>query len=235
VQPTHVELDLRDGSLTVGVNGEVGSGDRAQPAAVYLGQVRRWGLPCAPTAGSANWLLAELEPLAQRMLAGAVIELDRRSVEAQYWGVLDTDDAQQAEEQALALIEQAAATGELEPVHELSPADVWIDGPPREVTADTTDAELEAIADREAAELVDCTEGAHTVLVGALDYLRAHREQLRMQLREELVEIAAKIGRRDDLIRRIASWRAGDTSRSLAELTGLSHVGIQKIIKRQEG
>lgn len=64
-QDVFVELDLRDGHMTVDHNGEVGN---AVPVAVWNGEVRRYALPAVSTPAGANRLRERLAPLAQRVL-----------------------------------------------------------------------------------------------------------------------------------------------------------------------
>lgn len=65
VQGAFVALDLEAGDLYADYNPEIGSGI---PMSVYHGQTRRWTIPVL-TGTAANRLLAEILPLAGRMLA----------------------------------------------------------------------------------------------------------------------------------------------------------------------
>lgn len=223
-QPCHLELDLRDGELTADYNPEIGN---SVPSTVWHGIVRRWGIPCI-TATAANQLMHDLAPLAQRILDGASVEWDGNNNVGRL-----TDDAAQAEQE---LVDFLAEATDLEQVYEQDAADWWSEGElPDDLTAHTADDQLAAIAEREAAEVATSQDDAYTVLVGAEEYLAGRREEMRDAVREELEEVAAEHARleqrRNDLIRALSGW--GDSSRSIADRVGLSHVAVQKIAKRE--
>ncbi|MEU7480570.1 hypothetical protein AB0A63_31645 [Lentzea sp. NPDC042327] len=225
VQSCHLELDLRDGELSADYDGEIGN---AIPMSVHHGIVRRWGIPCV-TAKSANELMRDIAPLAQRVLDGATIEWDGNN----NVGVL-TDDAADAEEEIIGRL-QGDLDG-LTLIGEMDAADWWAEGDlPEDLTADTTDKELEAIVEREEEDATVAGNDGYTVLVDADDYLTARREEMRDKVREELEEVAEQHGelenRRNDLIRRLTTF--GDSSRYIGELAGLTHPAVLKIAKKK--
>jgi hypothetical protein len=65
-QPCYVQLDCQTGVLSASYNVEIGSGS---PARVFNGLAVRWTIP-ALKADAANDLLAEIKPLAERVVAG---------------------------------------------------------------------------------------------------------------------------------------------------------------------
>ena len=96
-QPCYVELDLRDGTLRADYNkAEISN---ATPFAVYHGHVRRYTIPCLK-AQTANRLLDELVPLAERVAAGCISQWNGRNHVAEL-----SEDARAAEAQIVATIE----------------------------------------------------------------------------------------------------------------------------------
>ena len=101
-----------------------------------------------------------------------------------------------------------------------------------QITADTTDRELEHIAESIiattlAGEPFPQRQDIRTALV-------AHRNRERDRHREELAALAAlhkDTSRRDAMIARVAGW--GDPSRKLGKLVGLSHTEVLRIVRRQ--
>lgn len=140
-QPVYVELDLRDGELMVDYDGTVGPGT---PIRVQKGLVLQFPLPAIPTTDGANALLHRIAPLAQ-----AVLDADE-AVEAQpqrSWedGPSKADDAL---EDALGDLQRALD----DPFTDDEIVAVWtlesvgdIDSTFDEITATTTDAELDDI------------------------------------------------------------------------------------------
>lgn len=223
-QPCHIELDLRDGELSADYDAEIGN---AVPMSVWHGIVRRWGIPCV-TAESANQLMRDIAPLAQRVLDGATIEWDGNN----NVGVL-TVDAQAAEEELSSLLDH----DDLTHIAEMEASEWWSEGSlPEDLTADTTDDELAEIVDREEQDATTMQSEVYTVLLDADDYLSARREEMRDTVREELEEVAQRHQeletRRNSLIRRVTSY--GDSSRDVGGLAGLSHTAVQKIVKQAE-
>jgi len=165
-QDCHLELDLETGELSADYNAEIGN---AVPAPVWHGVVRRWGIPCL-TAAAANELMAEIAPIAQRVLDGASVEWDGSN----WIGKLDADAAV-AEEGA----EQLAGGCDGDTVCAVDACD-WLDGGDANalgITTDTTDAELHSIGERISSEA--CAEGVHVIIRNLDDYLRDARDELR--------------------------------------------------------
>ncbi len=227
-QPCHLALDLTDGELTAGYNPEVGP-PYGTPASVYHGRTLRIKIPCL-TADAANRLLNEVAPIAARILSGATIEWDGHN----HIGVLDDDAEAAVDELAAACDPESFSEQHL--VGTWDAAD-WYSEESDEgtaerlgITADTTDAELGRLAAAEAQKATTMVPG-YTVLRGAESHLLAIRDELRLALRDELEEVAAKLTelteRRNALIRRLAGW--GDSSRAIATYAGLSHVRVQQI------
>ena len=96
------------------------------------------------------------------------------------------------------------------------------------ITADTTDDELPAIAER-----LHATEGV--TLVGCLAYLRQLRDHARDVERAGLQEIATELWRltaqRDVLLARVSEW--GDPAEVLAALVGLSPEAVRAVLNRR--
>lgn len=86
-QRCHVTLDCRSGALTAEVDMEIGVGI---PADVYREHIQRWTIP-ALKATVANNLLAEIQPIAQRVVDGYSSKLDNGNYVARF-----TEDAGEA-------------------------------------------------------------------------------------------------------------------------------------------
>ena len=227
-QPCHIALDLEDGQMWADYNAEIGSGI---PASVYHGRTRWWGIPCL-TAAAANQLMADLKPLAERVLAGSEVEWDGNN----NVGILN-DDASAAEQEIYALLEGISEV-DYDRIYEYDAADWFTNAgeeAPAGLTAATADRELSEMAAELEDEAKTLHDNGYTVLLGVEEYLATKREEMRDQEREELEEVAEQLDelmvKRDDLIRSLASW--GDSSRDIGARAGLSHVGVQKIVKRE--
>lgn len=140
-QPVYVELDTRDGELLVDYDGTVGPGTTF---AVNSGVMLRFPLPVTPTTAGANALLARIAPLAQAVLDAeeAVEAQPQRSYED---GPSQADDSlQDALSDLRAALEdpftddEIVAVWTLESVGDLD--DIYA-----QITAETTDAELDEI------------------------------------------------------------------------------------------
>lgn len=150
-QPVYVELDTRDGELIVDYDPNVGPGTTF---AVNQGLVLRFPLPAIPTTAGANALLHRIAPLAQ-----AVLDADE-AVEAQpqrSWedGPSKADDAL---EDALGDLQRALN----DPFTDDEIIAVWtleslgdIQSTFDEITATTTDAELDDIEELLLSQLAD--------------------------------------------------------------------------------
>jgi hypothetical protein len=141
--------------------------------------------PPAMRGDAVNGLLDELIPLAQIVLAGTDIRWDgHNSV-----GVFDADaEVVLSQAEALYAVRDFGDYRSEADVSEASAAD-WYgtgDDPYLGVTADTTDEEIQEIADREDGEAMDSPEHM-VIVVGTYDYLVEHRDDL-IKARDEAVE-----------------------------------------------
>lgn len=66
-QDMYISLDLEDGELTASYNGEIGN---AVPSNVWHGHTRRYYFPGILSVESINSIMAELKPLAQKIIDG---------------------------------------------------------------------------------------------------------------------------------------------------------------------
>jgi len=89
-QPCYIEIDLERDTIEASYNAEIGN---AVPMEVWHGLRRRYEIPCIFPA-TADELMAELLPLAERMAAGYECVWDGNN----YIGEL-TDDAQAASDE----------------------------------------------------------------------------------------------------------------------------------------
>jgi len=86
-QGIYIELDCKNETLSVSYNAEIGN---AVPFSVYHGHEQRWGIPLL-TTDAINSLLDEIEPLAERVVAGYESEWDGNNHVAEF-----DEDAQNA-------------------------------------------------------------------------------------------------------------------------------------------
>jgi len=160
-QPCYVELDCCSGTLTANYNAEIGNG---VPFSVYHGHDQRWGIPCL-AAEDANALLEGLAPLAQRVLDGYDSGWDGNNIVATF-----TDDAKAAIDEIEHLCTNAfgdVLTG--------FDADSWLEGSDAMVNADTTDEQIDTIAQ----SLADKALEDGYVLLDTVAYLREQRDDMR--------------------------------------------------------
>jgi hypothetical protein len=147
-QGVAVYLDCETGDLSAETNPEIGN---AVPVREYHGHVLAWTIP-ALKAGPANDLLAEIEPLAERVCDGYSSEWDGNNHVARF-----DDDAREAIEAIEALCERAVSDAENGDGLNVWEASDWFGGvgslamqaDALGITADTTDEELAAIVTRE--------------------------------------------------------------------------------------
>lgn len=172
-QPVYIELSLLDGRLEVDYSGEIGN---AVPFAVHDGWVRRYPLPAIPTAAAANDLIRHLAPTAQRILDGLSQEYDERR--GQYYPVL-SDEAVAAEAEMLAAAHEYS--GEHVAAWHVDSAIQWL-GDLEDITADTTDDELEELEQVYLGDLKESSEAAVACCDGLLDALTEYRRELRAQV-----------------------------------------------------
>lgn len=175
-QPVYVELDTRDGELTVDYDPNVGPGTTF---AVNKGLVLRFALPAIPTTAGANALLHRIAPLAQ-----AVLDADE-AVEAQpqrSWldGPSEADDALDDALNALhAALENPFTDNEIIAIWTLDSLGD-IQSTFDEITAKTTDAELDEIEELLLSQLADGYGAA--VCDGLRECLEEERESERAGL-----------------------------------------------------
>jgi hypothetical protein len=236
-QPCYVTFSCVNGELTAGYDPNIGGGHATVSEIRCLS--KNWPIPCL-TMDTANRLLDEIAPLAQRILDGADTEWSRW--QNAYVGVYN-DDAKLAEE------EIAKLCFEMEDHMVLSTGDTdyWFtDGS----AAALQDLGLDLDSDEQ-----QIIEAAQSVAREAIEYgmvfdvdvveafLTAAQEELREELIEDLTdelagatkeakvlsETAAKVSaNRDALIAKLHA--RGCSLRTIAETANLSHEGVRKII-----
>lgn len=228
-QPCYLTLDLEDGSLTCRYNPEIGN---AVPMSVFHRRTLWFSIPPF-TAAAANGFMADVAPLAQRILDGAEIVWDGNND----IGRLD-DDANAAYDEVAERCDPQNWPDDL--TVSAWDADDWFATEGNEqvvtrlgLTADTTDDELGALAGQEEADALSGDAG-HVILRGVEDHLVDLRAELRSTVSEDLDQVASQIEtlteQRNALIRRLDGW--GFSSRHIAGFAGISHTQIQNIAKR---
>lgn len=151
-QPVFLSLDLRDGEWTADYNPEIGG---AVPSAVYYGKVLRFRLPIIPTTDAVNRVLAELAPLAQKLLDG-----DQDAENAIYEAIEgEWDD------------EDIVAVWPIEAID--------VDAAEYGITADTADAQLEDIAAKILSDLASNWGNKVAVCDGLTEYLTGLRDDFK--------------------------------------------------------
>jgi len=163
-QPCYIELDLRNETLTADYNGEIGN---AVPFSVWHGHEQRYPIPCM-VAVAANALLAEIAPLAERVLAGYECVWDGNNHVANF-----TDDAQEADNEISAICEREMENiDEANAISFVAPSD-WFYAI-KDETQGKTDAELETMS----ADWKIEAEGENIYLTGdVLDVLKSWRDE----------------------------------------------------------
>lgn len=233
-QPCTINLDTRNGNMSCEYNPGNGT-----TFAHFHQLIRECAIPCL-TADNANALMAELVPLAQRVLDGADEEWDGNN----HVGVF-TEDAKKAWDEIVARCDpEQFGFDDSQTVAGYSVSDWFSEGDEDTITslelaADTTDDELAA----KAAEQVElATNNSGDVGYGVLDhadtydYLNTLRDQLRNAKREELEDAAEALTeaqtRRDELVRQIKAWGDGrDSLRALGYLARVSHTEVRRILE----
>jgi hypothetical protein len=162
-QPCSLVLDCRKETLTAAYD-LLGPG---VTEAEYHGHVRRYPIPCL-TADAANALMEEVLPLAQRVCDGYDTRWNGSNSIATF-----TADARKADKELAEIAEDASGPT----LQEISP-DEWLqDNYDLEINADTTDEELERIANEQEEEAWACDE--HYVIRNLDEHLRKLREERR--------------------------------------------------------
>lgn len=234
-QPVELSLDTRTGVLSCGYDPNIGGGTTFDHLNRLILSVQ---IP-ALTAESANWLMAEVLPLAQQVLDGADQDWDGNNT----IGVF-TDAATSAWDEIVEMCSEDQL-GNVRSVFAWDVADWFTDGDEVNIetlgiTAHTTDQEL---ADLAAAEVVNAAstspEGYGLLDADAtMGYLEDLRAGLRDTVREQLEDLAARRAalrhESDELIRTIKSWNdKADTLRSIGALAGgISHTEVGRILKK---
>ena len=176
-QKCFIALDLENGQLWADYNAEIGN---AVPEAVWNGRTLRFPAPCMTAAGM-NRLMDEIAPLADRVLAGSEIEWDGNN----HVGKLD-EDAQDASDEIERICDELEPASS-ETVTEWDACEFY-DAVKDElgVTADSTDAELEALAEElEEEDSIDEGTGGPMVLNGTLEFLQSIRDNLREEAEDD--------------------------------------------------
>jgi hypothetical protein len=176
-QGCFLALDLEDGELTCDSNPEIGGG---VPVSVFHYRTLRWDIPCL-TAASANSLMEAVAPLAVRVLAGAEIMWDGNN----FVGVLDADADGAAEEINAMCGEENFDPSEQVVVYDAS--DWFNDGIESALeslvnnglTPDSSDEEIEALAEQVQEEAQSCSQGGVIVVDGVVEYIVDARNTLR--------------------------------------------------------
>lgn len=180
-QSAYIALDLETGAMWASYDAIVGSGT---PEEVYNGRERWYGIPVL-TADAANALMAELLPLAARVVAGSEIEFNDNGNRV---GVLN-DDAQAAEEAIEARLgngpgldrQYAFSDGDLVAAWDLDGALNGSEVADYGITAATTDDRLAEIEAEILVALASCGESGTVVCNGLGEHLQGLRDELLAQ------------------------------------------------------
>jgi hypothetical protein len=178
-QPVYIELDLRNGTLQADYNSNIGNGVLET---VYHGIDRHYSIPIL-TADAANRVMEEILPYASRIHADWEEVWDGNNHVAELG-----EDAQAAEEEIRAHL-QLTPEYDIEPNQGFDDSDlvtVWdIDSATNgqetseyNITAETTDERLDAIAIEITNELVDASPSGVIAVPGLHRYLRSLRDDL---------------------------------------------------------
>lgn len=233
-QPVELSLDIRTGVLRCDYDPNIGGGSTF---AHHHRLVLAAPITCI-TAESANRLMQEVAPFAQRVLDGASEEWDGNNNVGRF-----TDDADNAWDE-IADVCEGWGENPADQVVGWNPADWFSEGDANTIeslglTADTTDEQLAALAAEQSQFAATGGEFGYALLdpddVAA--YLAELRDQLRETVREEMTAAAEALEaaelHRDELIRRVKHWGVdSDTWRAIGELAGgISHTQVGRIIK----
>lgn len=233
-QPAQLNLDLRDGSMWCNYDPLI-EGGMTQSA--YNGLVLVATIPHL-TADAANELMNELKDLAQTVLNGANT----------YWNGHDdvgklTDAAASAAWDEIREICAGTPFERSQLVEEWSPGDWYADESAEAIavrlgiTAESTDHEVEMMAREEAKSANHNGDAGYSILDidDTFAFLCGFREGQRGQIRAQLEDARDALTKaekeRDDLLRRIHSWK-DDSLRTLGELAELSHTQVARIVSR---
>lgn len=226
-QPCYLALDLSDGELSCDYRAGVGN---ARSMAEFHGRVLVADIPTL-TADAANRLMESVREDAQLVLDGSEIEWDGNNNIGRL-----SDDARAAWERIVEACDpQNYQWDDSQMVGEYDASD-WFREAEQEtidrlgLTADSTDAEVAAMADAETTEATTMAAG-YTILVGAEAWLSGRRDELRQAV-AEAAEQAAKDAaeaaeRRNNAVLRMARW--GDdrySDRTIAAIVEKTHTWV---------
>lgn len=178
-QPCYIEVDLEGGTISATYDPEIGGG---VPKSVWTGYIRRFRIPPL-TAEVANATMEKIKPLVETMLDHWDEEWDGSD-----WRAHLLPEGLRAQEQISELLEED--TNYWLPEDVVFPLDEvdWFPYVKDEVTADSTNEQLEELAHRTVADLeMGVPSGvlpdeAHEDI---LERLLSYRDELREELREE--------------------------------------------------
>lgn len=226
-QEAFIGLDLGSKTLFAAYDPHLGGGTDAEYA---HRRTLAAPLPKPVSADAANTLMEELRPLAARVCFGSNVSRDNQG---NLRGTLNSD-AEEAWVELCGLVSDAGDNRGTELI--VWVGDEWFsEGAPEEITAFTTDEELEAIEARELASAQEVAEQGQVVSFDRVDeYLAGVREERREEATEALREAAEAIEEateaRDKLMFRMSAFVG---SRKLGTLTGMAHTSAQKIVTEQ--
>lgn len=167
-QAVYIYLDIPAATMAAYYDPE---DDGAMEEDEVRGVRRRYEIP-ALTRAAAIQAMSEIEPLAERVVAGATIERYGKT----RWATLDAD-AQEAEEEILNQLDREWSEADLVAVYdppEMTDAEIKSRG----VTADTTDEELDEIAEGILRELAEDSPSGEAAVDGLLAVLTEARDGL---------------------------------------------------------
>jgi len=170
-QGCYLWLDCDEDEMGCDANPEIGN---AVPTRVWHGRVRRYSIPCL-TATAANRLMDEARPLAERIVAGYECEWDGNN----HVGRLN-DDALAAEGEMEHLCDDYG--DEDDRVVEWEACD-WLNGETMNITANTTDDELDKIQ-----EDIKSSAPGNVVILNLDTQLRTIRDEMRDEAGDESEE-----------------------------------------------
>lgn len=175
-QPCFVSLNCKTGVLSADWRGEIGN---AVPMHVYQGHELRWSIPCL-RASVVNALLDELSPLAEVVVRGYSGAWENNNYVANY-----DQKAEEAMEQIEFILDRKDFEGDTVRIWS---ADEWFGGYggfekraiELGITAESSDEELELLADKEENSAI--AEAECDKVEGVLE----HFQWIRSKLKEEM-------------------------------------------------
>lgn len=175
-QDCYIELDLREGTLLADYNAEIGN---AVPFSVFHGFERRYRIPVL-TGSAADGIMRKIAPLADRILADWESEWDGNNNVA-----ILGEDALAAEEEILAILGldgppsgETFDSSDLVTVWDVDGACNGVSADTFDITADTTDEELDGIEEEIRQGLAEVSPSPVVLLDGVGEYLRGLRDDL---------------------------------------------------------